>query len=335
VLVTGATGFVGRALVPELLAAGLRVRGTARAPRGVDDDGVEWVQADLGRPADLPRALDGVHTAYFLVHGMASGCEDYAEDERRAAAAFAREAERAGVRRIVYLGGVAPQGAPSRHLSSRLAVGERLRAGRVPALELRASMIVGAGGTSWQIVRDLALRLPAVVLPAWTASRTCPIGIDDVVQALVAAREVALDGGDGAWFDLPGPDVLSVAEILERVARLRGRALPAIRTPLPSPRLSSLWLKLVSNAHWPVVRELVQGLEHDLLPSDDRYWALARLPPRLPFDDAARRALEGDRPAPGLRGALAAMEEAVVDWLAPRRRGDGERSSEDPAHHAP
>jgi uncharacterized protein YbjT (DUF2867 family) len=222
------------------------------------------------------------------------------------------------VRRIVSRGGVAPGGAPSRHLASRLAVGEVLRAGRVPAIELRASMIVGAGGASWQVVRDLALRLPAVVLPAWAASRTCPIALDDAVRALLAARGVPLDGG--AWYDVPGPDVLSVGEILERVARLRGRELPALQTPLPSPRLSMLWLRLVSNARWPVVRELVQGLEHDLLPRDDRYWALARLPPRLGFDEAARRALEGDRPTPGLRGTLAAAEEALVDWIGPRRR---------------
>jgi hypothetical protein len=128
---------------------------------------VEWIEADLSRPADLPRALDGARAAYFLVHGMASGGEDYAEEERHAAAAFAREAERARLSRVVYLSGVAPRGVPSKHLASRLAVGEVLRSGRVPALELRASMIVGAGSASWQIVRDLAMRLPAMVLPAW------------------------------------------------------------------------------------------------------------------------------------------------------------------------
>ena len=320
VLVTGATGFVGRALVPELLRAGRSVRATTRALREGLDPTLEWIEADLGRPADLPRALEGVEAAYFLVHGMASGRDDYAEGERCAAAAFTREAALAGVERIVYLGGVAPRGAPSRHLASRLAVGEVLRAGKVPVVELRASMIIGAGSASWQVVRDLALRLPAVVLPAWSESRTCPIAAGDVVAALVAALDVPL--GASAWFDIPGPETLAIREILVRVAALRGRELPLLRTPLPAPRLSTLWLKLVSDANWPVVRELVQGLEHDLLPADDRYWKLARLPARLPFDDAARRALEGDRPGAGLRGAFTAVEEALVDWLGPRRRAD-------------
>ncbi|WP_242371451.1 NAD(P)H-binding protein [Anaeromyxobacter sp. SG26] len=320
VLVTGATGFVGRALVPALLASGIAVRATTRS-RPVDrTPGVEWVRADVMRPADLPAVLRGVRAAYFLVHGMGSGREDYVEAERRSAAAFAREAEHAGVGRIVYLGGVAPRGRPSRHLASRLAVGEILRAGRVPALELRASMIVGPGSASWRIVRDLAMRLPVMVLPAWARSRSCPIAVEDVVRALVAALDVPLP--ESAWYDLPGPEVLSVREILERVAALRGRALPAIDAPLPHPRISALWLKLVSDAPWEVVRELVQGLSHDLLPRDDRYWALASLPPRTRFEDAARRALATDagRRPRGARGWVVSAEEALVDRLAPRQR---------------
>ncbi|MGC3996771.1 MAG: NAD-dependent epimerase [Anaeromyxobacter sp.] len=266
--------------------------------------------------------LDGVDAAYFLVHGMGSGREDYAEEERRTAAAFSRAAALAGVGRVVYLGGLAPRGPPSRHLASRLAVGEVLRAGRVPALELRASMIVGPGSASWQVVRDLALRLPAMVLPAWSATRTCPVWIGDVVAALVAG--LALPLPRAACFDLPGPDVLTVREILARVAALRGRALPAVRSPLPVPRVSMVWLKLVSEADWRVVRELVQGLEHDLLPRDGRFWALAGLPPPLPFDEAARRALQAGRARrAGWRGALAALEEAAVDRYAPRLREGG------------
>jgi uncharacterized protein YbjT (DUF2867 family) len=276
------------------------------------------VAADVGRAGDLARALEGVGAAFFLVHGMASGADDYAEEERRAASTFAREAERAGVERIVYLGGVAPRGRPSRHLASRLAVGEVLLAGRVPALELRASMIVGAGSASWRVVRDLALRLPAMVLPSWAESRTSPVAIDDVVAALVAARDLPLRGG--LSLDLPGPDVLRLREILERVAALRGRALPWIRAPLPAPRVSSLWLKLVSGAEWTVVRELVLGLEHDLLPRDGAsFWD--RVPARalVPFDEAAGRALAGDRPGAGVRGALGALEEALVQRFGPRR----------------
>ncbi len=319
VLVTGATGFVGGALVPALLAEGHRVRATARGRAPGRDPRVEWLEADLSRPADLPRALEGVDAAFFLVHGMAARSEDYAEVERRTAAAFAREAERAGVGRVVYLGGVRPPGRPSKHLASRLAVGEVLRAGGVAALELRASMIVGAGSASWQVVRDLALRLPAVVLPAWARSRTRPVAIEDVVAALVAALDAPLPPG-GVVADLPGPEVLTVEEILVRVAALRGRALPALHAPLPAPRLSMMWLKLVSDADWRVVRELVQGLEHDLLPEEGTGTSFfERIGRRqlVPFDEAARRALAVDRPAAGLLGALRALAEELVAAFGP------------------
>jgi uncharacterized protein YbjT (DUF2867 family) len=315
-LVSGATGFVGRALMPELVRAGHRVRATTRRLRPGLEGPAEWVEVDLSRPDEVAPVLDGVDVAYFLVHGMASAREDYAETERRSAASFARAAELAGVSRLVYLGGVAPRGRPSKHLASRLAVGEVLRAGRVPALELRASMIVGPGSTSWQVVRDLALRLPVMVLPSWVRSRSCPVWIGDVVGALVAAIDLPLEGS--TWFDLPGPDVLTVRQIFEHVAALRDRALPAIWAPLPAPRVSSIWLKFVCDADWRVVRELVLGLSHDLLPRDARYWQLANLPPPIPFDEAARRALEADRPArAGLGGAIARLEEELVQRFAP------------------
>lgn len=316
VLVTGATGFVGRALVPALLDEGHTVRAITRRVHGDTDPRVEWLEADLMRPASIEGTLEGVEAAYYLVHGMASASEDYAEEERFAAAAFARAAANAGVRRVVYLGGVAPNGTPSKHLASRLAVGGILRGGRVPAVELRASMIVGAGGASWRVVRDLALRLPAMILPAWSQSRTCPIALDDVVRALLDALRVPLAQSD--WWDLPGPEVLSMREILERVAALRGRRIPALRTPLPTPRLSTLWLKLVSDADIRVARELVLGLSHDLLPRDERWFALTNHRPRIPFDEAARAALEAERPESGLRGRVASLEEALVDRLGPR-----------------
>jgi uncharacterized protein YbjT (DUF2867 family) len=317
ILVTGATGFVGRALVPALLAAGHRVRATGRRPPPRLDPRVEWRTADLSRPAELAPVLAGCEAAFFLVHGMA-GEGDYAEAERRIAAGFARAAARAGVARIVYLGGVRPSGRPSRHLASRLAVGEVLRAGPVPALELRASMIVGPGSASWQVVRDLALRLPAVVLPAWSRTRTRPVAIDDVVAALVAALSAPLPPG-GAVADLPGPDELTVREILERVAAQRGRALPALEAPVPAPRLSTVWLKLVSDADWRVVRELVQGLAHDLLPgAEPPFWRTMRRRRLVAFDVAARRALAAEGPPASVGAALRALGEELVAAVSPR-----------------
>ncbi len=315
VLVTGATGFIGRALVPALRAAGHRVTATTRRLRPDLDRAVDWAEVDLSRPPSLPGVLAGMDAAYFLVHGMA-GSRDYVARERSMAAAFAEAAHRAGLERIVYLGGLAPRGRASRHLASRLAVGDALRAGPVPAIELRASMVVGPGSASWQVVRDLALRLPVMLLPAWARSRTCPVWVGDVVGALVAALELPLRAS--ACFDLPGPDVLTVREILACVAALQGRALPVVTAPLPAPRVSSLWLKLVCDADWRVVREIVLGLADDLLPRDARYWRLAGLPPPIPFRDAARRALEADRPErSGLRGVVKALEEALVRRFSP------------------
>jgi hypothetical protein len=164
------------------------------------------------------------------------------------------------------------------------------------------------------VVRDLALRLPAMVLPAWAESRTCPVAAVDVVAALVAAVDVPLAAS--AFADLPGPETLSIREILTRVAALRGRTLPAVRAPLPAPRISTLWLKLVSDADWNVVRELVQGLEHDLLPQDGAsFWETIGRRRLVPFDEAARRALREESPGTGLRAALSALEEGVVQLV--------------------
>ena len=293
VLVTGATGFVGRALVAALLERGHAVRATTARHAPTSTRASSGVRADVSRPADLPRRARGRRRGVLPRPRDGERAADYAEEERRGAAAFAREAERAGVRRIVYLGGVAPRGRASKHLASRLAVGEVLRAGRVPTLELRASMIVGPGSASWRIVRDLAMRLPG--------DGAAGLGAIPVVPHRDRGRDRGARGrarraaAGERLVRLPGPEVLSVREILEGVAALRGRSLPAIEAPLPHPRISALWLKLVSDAPWQVVRELVQGLSHDLLPRDDRYWALAGLPPRTRFEDAARAALAEDQ----------------------------------------
>jgi uncharacterized protein YbjT (DUF2867 family) len=311
-LVTGATGFIGRALVPALRAGGWDVIAASRRPTtlGADAAGVEWRACDLLRAETLPAALAGAHVVYYLVHSMGGGHADFRELERRAAEAFTAAAAKAGVKRVVYLGGPAPYGPPSEHLKSRLEVGEILRAGPVPAVELRASMVIGSGSASWQIVRDLAMRLPVMVLPRWLKSRTRPVAIDDVIAALVAAAEIPLK--DHAWFDVPGPEIMSGQQILERIAALRGRRIRALEVPLLTPQLSALWLKLVTRTDFTLARELVLGLREDLLPKDDRFWGLIGHANRVSFDEAARRALAGEARQTGVRGRVARLEEKLV-----------------------
>ena len=314
---TGATGTVGKALVPALVDEGYEVRATTRhIARAKSVPGVSWVKCDVNHRADLDRALDGIDAVFFLVHAMGGGAHDYAETERRAAASLRDAAARAGVKRIVYLGGVAPAADPSEHLKSRLAVGEVLRGGSIPALELRASMIIGEGSASWQIVRDLAMRLPAMLLPSWTASRTCPIALGDVVVALVRALEVPLPAS--AWYDIPGPDTVTGREILTTIAALRGRRVPSVRVPFLSVSLSSWWLKLVTRADFSLARELVLGFKGDLLPHDDRYWSEIGYTPKWSFEAAAREALAGEEMEPSFRGAAARVAEAVVQLVSPK-----------------
>ena len=291
-LVTGATGFVGRALTPALVARGYRVVAASRHPgRNVEPD-IEWRTCDLLREESLDAAFQGVNVAYYLVHSMGGGGQDFRELERRSARSFVAAAARAGVRRIVYLGGPAPSGRPSEHLQSRLEVGEILRSGAVPAVELRASMVIGHGSASWQIVRDLAMRLPVMLLPKWLGSRTRPVALADVVRALVAAADLPLTRSE--WFDVPGPEVLNGRQILERIAAVGGRHFVGIDVPLLTPRLSALWLRLVTRTNFKLARELVVGLEEDLLPRDDRYWSLIGHTTLVSFDDAARRALASE-----------------------------------------
>lgn len=317
ILVTGATGFVGRALLPELISAGHKVRAATRdLAHAKPELNVEWVRCDVGERSDMEHALRGVDTAYFLIHAMGGGQHDFAQMERSAAHRFAEAAARADVKRIIYLGGVAPTEKPSEHLKSRLEVGEILRSGSVPTLELRASMIIGNGSASWQILRDLALRLPAMLLPTWTESRTRPVAIEDVTVALVRGLEIPLPAS--TWYDIPGPEVLSARELLLHLAALRGRRVPSLRVPFLSVSLSSWWLKLVTRADFSLARELVLGFTGDLLPRDDSYWEKIHYQPKWKFGAAARHTLEQERTASNLRGIVGKLSESVVQLVSPK-----------------
>ena len=277
---------------------------------------MDWVQGNVADDDSCARALRGCKAALYLVHGIGEGA-DYHQQEVSAASTFSRMAGLAGVERIVYLGGVAPLGAGSDHLRSRLAVGEALRAGSVPTVELRASMIVGHGSLSWLIVRDLAARLPVMVLPRWLKSRTQPVAIDDVTLALVRALE--LPPATNQWFDIPGPVTLSGKEILEQTASVMGLSHPRmVEVPLLSPRLSSLWVRFVTRAQWSVAREVVVGLTEDLLAKDDDFWRLIDHPRRVSFAEAAKRALLVECDDGPVHGPWGALERAR--GLSPQRR---------------
>jgi uncharacterized protein YbjT (DUF2867 family) len=246
---------------------------------------------DAQQPDTIPPALNGMNALVYLIHQMGQA-GDFVTRERAAAEAVVRAAEQAGVTRIVYLGGIEPAGAPSRHLKSRLDTGEVLRSGRVPALEVRTSMIIGPGSQSFRMVRDLAARLPLMVLPSWLRNRSEPVGVDDVVAALVKALELPRE--QCGVFDLPGPELLSGEEILQRVARLLGIRPYFVRVPVLTPKLSGYWLRFVTRANYEVAQELVHGLTCDLIARGDSFWRLMPERPQTPFDEAARKALVGE-----------------------------------------
>jgi uncharacterized protein YbjT (DUF2867 family) len=220
----------------------------------------EVVRGDCLDEASLDRAFPGVHTAYYLVHSLAAGSH-FAQLDRQAAASFGRAAARAGVRRIIYLGGLADDArSMSPHLRSRAETGEALRGCGVPVIEFRASIVIGAGSLSFEIIRALVERLPVMVCPRWVATRTQPIAVDDVVAYLVAALD--LPEGRGRTFEIGGPDVMSYGDILEEYARLRGLRRLFLPVPVLTPRLSGLWLRLVTPAQARVGRALIEGLRN-------------------------------------------------------------------------
>ncbi len=264
VLVAGATGYVGGRLVPLLVQQGLVVRCLARKPeklRGRFAEDVEIVAGDVLDRASLDRAMRDVDWAYYLVHSM-SGSQNFEAADRRAAVNFAEAAQAAGVRRIIYLGGLGDDSDPnlSAHLRSRHDVGRILRERSVETVELRASMIVGAGSLSFDLVQLLTERLPVMLCPKWLSTPTQPIAIDDVLAYLLGARE--LSAGESRLFEIGGTDILTYGEVIREYARQRGLRRWLISVPVLTPYLSSLWLALVTPASFEVGRHLIEGLKN-------------------------------------------------------------------------
>jgi len=308
ILLTGASGFVGSHVAVALAAAGHTVRCATRAIADATAQHPDrtWVELDLELPQTLPAALAGCDAALYLVHGMSGGHADYPERERRDSEAFLHAAEAAGVRRIVYLGGVMPARDPSRHLQSRARVGATLRGGAVDTIELRAAMVIGTGSASWTMVRDLARRLPAMVLPRWLRNVSYPIAIEDVVAGLVAA--VALPPTGSRIFELPGPERIRHRDLLVRIASALGLQPRMINVPVLSPRLSSYWIALVTRTPLALAQELVEGVRHDLVPSGESLWTLVDHRP-MSLDAAIASALCDDDvasvPSTAMAGRLA------------------------------
>lgn len=271
VLLTGATGYVGGRLLPVLVRDGWRVRCLARRPEHLLSRvpaGVEVAQGDLLDPASLDAALRGVAAAFYLVHSMGAP-GDFEEQDRTAADNFAAAARAAGVRRIIYLGGLGEDRPDlSAHLRSRHEVGERLRAHGVPVIEFRASIILGSGSLSFEMIRALVERLPVMVTPRWVRVTAQPIAIGDVLEYLRAA--LALDlGNRSIVVEIGGPDQVSYGELMREYARQRGLRRVMIPVPLLTPRLSSLWLGLVTPLYARVGRKLVDSLRHPTVVRDD------------------------------------------------------------------
>lgn len=264
ILLTGATGYVGGRLLPRLVAEGRRVRCLARRPAELSASvppGVEVAEGDLLLPGSLDAALAGVDSAFYLVHsmGLAKGFE---ESDRRAALAFAEAARRAGVRRIVYLGGLARDDESlSPHLRSRHEVGRILRESGVPVAELRASIVIGPGSLSYELVRALVEKLPVLVAPKWVRMKAQPIAIDDLLDCLVAALDMELR--ESEVLEIGGADVVSYGDLMMEHARQRGLRRLMVPVPLLTPTLSSYWLGLVTPVYARVGRKLIDSVRHE------------------------------------------------------------------------
>ncbi len=293
VLVTGATGFIGRRLVPALVDDGHTVRAMTRRPEQYDGPG-EPVGADVMDPASLGEALDGVDVAIYLVHSLDD--PDFERKDAEAARNFSKAAATAGVRQIVYMGGLgADDGTLSAHLRSRREVEGLLGQDGVPVTVLRAAIVVGHGGISWEITRQLVKNLPAMIVPKWVGTRTQPIALDDVIRYLagVVDKEEAL----GRVYEIGGTEQLTYLEMLTVAAEaMNGRKIPVIEVPLLTPRLSSYWLALVTDVDATTGRNLIDSMSTEVVVTDTSIRDVVPGEP-LSYEESVRRALEERRTA--------------------------------------
>ena len=312
ILVTGATGYIGGRLIPRLLAAGRRVRCLSRNPQrlaGRPWPGVEVVKGDVSDAVSLAAALEGVAQAYYLVHAMGEDSPDFRGRDLRQASTFAEACAKAGVRRIIYLGGLGdPTRHRSDHLASRQEVGTALGATGIPVLEFRAAVIVGSGSASFEMLRHLTERLPIMITPRWVNTRCQPIGVRDVLAYLIEALEHPEVAG---IFEIGGQDVLDYRGMMLGYAEARGLRRLILPMPVPLPVLSVLWVDLVTPIPLPLAGPLIEGMSTEVVVQDPRALEVFRVKPmtyRAALDLALQR-LDEDAVETTWASSLAGEEE--------------------------
>jgi uncharacterized protein YbjT (DUF2867 family) len=288
VLVTGATGFVGRRLVPVLVERGLDVRAMTRRPESYDGPGT-GVAGDVHDPESLEAALEGADVAVYLVHSLDD--DDFERKDAEAAASFGKAAAAAGVRQIVYLGGLGEEGDDlSPHLRSRREVEGKLGEAGVPVTVLRAAIVVGAGGISWEITRQLVKNLPAMVVPKWVNTLTQPIAVDDVIRYLDGV--IGLEAAVGKVLEIGGSDQLTYLEMMQQAAEvMTGRRVPIVTVPVLTPSLSSHWIAFVTDVDTTTAKNLIDSMATEVVVRDETILDLVPGEP-MTYVEAVRLAVE-------------------------------------------
>ncbi len=297
ILVTGATGYIGGRLIPRLLKNGYFVRCLARRPENlsgrdwnISSNSVEVVAGDMSDSASLTQACSGMEVAYYLVHSMSAGEKGFEERDRKAAKNFAEAARQAGIRKIIYLGGLGDnQGPLSHHLKSRQEVGDILHQSGIPVTQFRAAVIIGSGSISFEMIRHLTERLPIMICPKWVLSRCQPIAIRDALSYLLAAVEEKKN--EGRIIEIGGRDVLTYREMMLGYAKIRGLHRILLRVPILTPRLSSYWVDLITPIPSALARPLIEGLKNDVVCHNDEARKIFPFEP-LGYEEAVRLAFD-------------------------------------------
>lgn len=310
VLIIGGTGFVGSRLIPELVKKGVKLRLLVRERAGAaslapKDADIELVQGDLVKDQGLREALRGIHTAYYLVHSMGGKTlfknEEYAGKDRVAAKNFMAAAGAEGLKRVIYLGGLGEAGKDlSEHLTSRAEIARILSAGKPAATVLRAAIIIGAGGASFEMLRYLVERLPVMITPKWVETRIQPIAVRDVLAYLVGC--LLNPDTAGKEFDIGGPEIFTYIEMMHQYAKARGLAKRfVIRVPVLTPLLSAYWVDLVTPISSGIAHPLIEGLRNEVICKDNRIDQYVPVK-KTSFKDAVLTAFSEEKSGPGITG---------------------------------